>query len=408
MIQAMFKRVAGLDVHLKTVVVTILMETEEGQIKETTKEFRTFAKDLESLAQWLKAEAIELAVMESTGIYWKKPYSVLEEHGIKTFVVNARHVKQVPGRKTDVKDSQWLASLARFGLLKSSFIPEKLLRELRLLSHYRKKLTEILASEKNRIHKVLDEAGVRLHEVVTDINSLSGQDIIAKLIEGEINEDLSKYLRGRAKTKKDLVKDAVDVKLSDNHRFTLQMIREHIKYLEKELAIIDDKIYKGIEPYNEQWQLLQTIPGINAIIAALIIIEIGVDMRRFGDREQFCSWAGMCPGNNESAGRKKSSKTRKGNKMLRTILCEAAYAAVKTNSQFKGKYRGLVIRRGSKRAIVAIGHKILRVIHCVLNKHRPYFDPTISYESLVTHKNAARWMRSLKKFGYLPQYSVAV
>ena len=366
MIEAMFKRVAGLDVHLSNIVVTTLVEQEDGKLQETTREFRTFAKDLDILARWLKEEKVELAVMESTGIYWKKPYSTLEDHGIKTFVVNARHVKQVPGRKTDVKDSQWLASLARFGLLKASFIPEKVLRELRILSRYRKKLTGMLASEKNRIHKVLVEAGIRLNEVVADVNSLSAQDIIAKLIEGEISEDLTKYLRGRARDKKHLLEDAIAVKLGSYHRFTLRMIREHIKHLEKELAMIDGEIYKGIEPYDEQWKLLQTIPGINTIAAALIIIEIGVDMQRFGSREQFCSWAGMCPGNNESAGHKKSGKTRKGNKMIRAILCESAHAAAKTNSQFKTKYRGLVVRKGCKRAIVAIGHKMLRVIHCVL------------------------------------------
>lgn len=407
MLEAIVKRCAGLDVHKMVVVATVIVEHEDGRIEEETKKFGTFRKHRRQMCQWLKSHEIELAVMESTGIYWKAIYARLEKAGIKSYVVNARHVKQVPGRKTDVLDSQWLATLGRAGLLKPSFIPPGDLRELRLVTHQRMKVQGTLHAEKNRLHKVLDDAGIRLGGVVSDIDGVSARRLIEGLIEGKAVEELQVCIRGRLKAKTDEVMESLDGELGPRHRFILQGILNHIRYLEQEVGTYDRYLFDAMSPYQQQWEFLQTIPGVDKIAAAHIIVEIGVEMERFGTMGQLASWAGMCPGNNESAGKRKSGRTRRGNGMIRRILCEVANAARKTKSQFKGKYQGLVIRRGHKRTIIALGHKILRVIYSLLKNNQPYRDPEIDYEAIMIKRNAPRWMKALAKFGYLPQTAKA-
>jgi transposase len=399
--KAVVKKSAGLDVHKKIIVGTILLEQSDGSVLEETKEFGTTARDCEALSNWLSAHAIDLTVMESTGIYWKNIYAALENKGLSVSVVNARHVKQVPGRKTDVKDSQWLARLARYGLLKGSFIPSKDLRELRLVARYRTKLQRTLSSELNRLHKILDDAGIRLGNVVSNINGMTASDIINGLIKGESIEKLLTYVRGKLKKKTEELRAELEGEISARHLFLLKKIKDHVHHLSKEISELDEYLFSAMEPYQQQWEMLQTIPGISTITAALLIIEMGVDMQAFGNREQFCSWAGMCPGNNESAGKKKSGKTRKGNNQLRYLLCESANAAAKTHGQFKQKYKSLLVRRGHKKAVIAIGHKLLRVIFSVLKEKKYYQDPVIDYEQLVVHKNSARWLKMLKKYGVI-------
>ncbi len=396
--EAIVQRSAGLDVHKKIIVVTILLEQPDGTVNEETREYGTTYKACEQLSDWLSSHGIQLSVMESTGIYWKNIYAALEKKGLRVSVVNARHVKQVPGRKTDVKDSQWLARLARYGLVKGSFIPPKDLRELRIIARYRTKLKGMLASEKNRLHKTLDDAGVRLGNVVSDISGVTATEIIAGLVEGKSIDELLDCTRTQLNKKKNELRAELEGELSARHLFLLKKLQEHIAYVEKELRDIDDYLFTAMQPYQKQWEILQTIPGIDAVGAALLIIEMGVDMAQFGSREQCCSWAGMCPGNNESAGKRKSGKTPKGSKQLRYLLCEAAKAASKTDCQFKHKYKSLMIRRGHKKAIVAVGHKMLRVIFSRLKTGEVYQDPKISYEELVVKKNAPRWIRMLKKY----------
>jgi transposase len=396
--EAIVKRSAGLDVHKAIIVVTTLREREDGHCDEQTREYGTDYKACEELADWLLMQDIELSVMESTGIYWKNIYAALEKRGLRVSVVNARHVKQVPGRKTDVKDSQWLARLARYGLVRGSFIPPKDLRELRIVARQRTKLVRILASEKNRLHKILDDGGVRLGKVVSDIGGVSATEIIAGLIEGKPLDELLTFTRGALKKKKEALKLELEAELSSRHLFLLKKIQAHIIFLKEQLQEVDTYLMEAMQPYQKQWEILQTIPGIDTIGAALLIIEIGVDMQVFGSREQFCSWAGMCPGNNESAGKRKSGRTPKGSRQLRYLLCEAANGAAKTNSQFSHKYKSLMIRRGHKKAIVAVGHKILRVIHSRLKYKEVYTDPDVSYEELVVKKNAPRWIRMLAKY----------
>jgi transposase len=262
------KRCAGLDIHRKIIVATILCEEPDGTVKEETREFGGFRKHRRQLTRWLQSNGIELTVMESTGVYHKSIYTDLEKAGLPAQVVNARYVKQVPGRKTDVKDSQWLASLARFGLLKSSFVPPVDLREIRLITRYRLKQQGILAGEKNRLHKVLDDSGIRLGTVVSDINGVSAKRIIAGLIEGKPLKELVELAKGRLKEKSQELRESLEGELSVQHRFLLKQIQAHIDYLEKEIAQLDQHLADAMKPYQDPIELLQTIPGIQQTSAS--------------------------------------------------------------------------------------------------------------------------------------------
>lgn len=404
MIEPLVRCCAGLDVHKAMVVCTVLQENPQGELTKETREYATFSDELTKLANWLASLGVELAVMESTGVYWKSLYEALEAQGLQVYVVNARHIQRVPGRKTDISDSEWLAELGRCGLLRPSFIPPRDLRELRLLTRYRQQVSGMMASEKNRLHKLLDDAGLRLGCVVSDIDGVSARQIIAALIEGDATpEQLVRLARGRLRDKHETLCRAVVGQLSDRHRFLLRTLQNHLQWLEIEIAEIDAQVVAAMEPYQESWQLLQTLPGLDAIGAAMLIAEIGTDMERFGSKERLSSWAGLCPGNNESAGKRKSGRAYRGNRYVKRLLCEAANSACRTNSQFKGMYQGIVIRRGHKRAIMAIAHKLLEVSYVLLKKRQPYVDPKIDYEALTVGRNAPRWIKALKKFGYWPE-----
>lgn len=314
--EPILKRVAGLDIHREMIMCTLIKEHENGEIKKTTKAFKSFRKDILFLAKWLKEEKVELAVMESTSIYWKSVYEGLENEEILPIVVNARHIKSVPGRKTDVKDSEWLAELGRCGLLRKSFIPPRDLRELRLITRYRRKVSGILASEKNRLNKILDDGGVRLGCVVSDIDGVSAKKMVKALAAGEKDKKkLADMAVGSLKKKKRDLMASLDGGLGERHRFMLKLIENHIEYLFQELDEIDEVIEKAMDPYQEEWIILQTIPGVDRIGAAILLAEIGVDMSQFGKKERLCSWAGMCPGNNESAGKKKVESPTEGTTM---------------------------------------------------------------------------------------------
>jgi transposase len=404
--EAVHKRVAGIDVHRMKHVVTILIE-QDGALSCQTREFGGFKRDMRALVAWLQQNRIQHVVMESTGIYWKSVFSHLEAASLPALVVNAFHVKNVPGRKTDVSDSEWLAQLARFGLLRGSFIPPKDLRELRVVSRYRRKLTTTLAGEKNRLHKLLDDAGIKLGGVVADIDGVYARKMVEGLIEGRAPEQLSALGRGRLKSGREVLEAAMDGDLSARHRLVLKMVLSHLRYLEQELAHLDRYLVAAMNPYAWAWRLLQTIPGIDQISAAMIVIEIGDDLSRFGSASRLASWAALCPGNNESAGKRKTGKVRHGNPIVRYLLCEAANAARKTKTLFRAKYESLVIRRGYKKTIIAIAHKLIRTIYIVLDRRKPYRDSAFDYEAASVAKNAPRWIRALKKYGYWPQVAAA-
>ena len=301
-LQPIFRRVADIDVHRMLHVATIVVEQPDGSIVQNSREFGGFKRDCRALSVWLVEMNVELVVMESTGIYWKSLYNHLARAGIEAWVVNAHFVKHVPGRKTDMSDSQWLAVLARFGLVRGSFIPPQDLRELRMVSRYRRKLNAMHASEINRLHKILDDGGIKLGGVVSDINGVSARAMVAGLIEGKPISELLDMARGALKLKREDLQAALDGDLTKRHMFVLAHLHAHINILEKDLAELDAYILGAMTPYHWAHRLLQTIPGIDQIASALILIEIGDDMTRFGAPDRLAAWAALCPGNNESAG----------------------------------------------------------------------------------------------------------
>lgn len=294
------KRGCGLDVHKDTVVACIMGDG----IKKEIRTYRTFTQDLKSLKEWLKENSITHIAMESTGVYWKPVYNILED-GFEVLLVNARHIKNVPGRKTDVKDSEWLCKLLRNGLLKGSYIPSEDIRELRDLTRYRRKLVEGISSERNRIEKVLQEGNIKISSVLSDSFGVNGSKIIEELIKERPEvEELVEGIKGRLKVKKELIKEALISELKSHHKFMIKASLEHISSLEKLIADIDKEISRKLEKYSKEYELLQEIPGVKEIAAATIIAEIGSDVDKFPTAEHLSSWAGMSPGNNESAGKK--------------------------------------------------------------------------------------------------------
>jgi len=406
-LQPLHRRVAGIDVHRMLHVVTVLIEQTDGSMQRQTREFGGFRRDCRALAAWLSELGVELVVMESTGIYWKSVHAHLENAGIPAWVVNAHMIKHVPGRKTDIADSEWLAVLARFGLVRASFIPPKDLRELRLVSRYRRKLSAMCASEVNRLHKILDDGGIKLGGVVSDINGVSARAMVSALIEGKSIEHMLGLARGRLKQRREDLGASLEGDLSARHLFVLEHIHAHIETLQRELAQIDAYLLAAMQPYAWAHQLLQTIPGIDEIAAALILIEIGDDMARFGCAARLACWAALSPGNNESAGKRKSGRTRHGNSIIRFILCECANAARMTRSTLAAKYKSLMVRKSHKKAIVAVAHKMIRLIFVLLTRRQVYLDRGIDYAAISAKKNAPRWIKQLKIIGRWPSRETA-
>jgi transposase len=398
---AIYRCVAALDVHQSKLTVCILYENESGEIITELKEFGGFKRDRRAMADWVASFQPELVVMESTGIYWKSPYAALEKQGLTIRVVNARHVKQVPGRKTDFADAQWLAILARNGLLRGGFVPQGVFRELRLIARQTQKLTGILSGEKNRLHKILNDGGIRLGVVVSDIHGKSAKAMIKGLLAGEPPEQVLKYASNRLKASEEELLDALAGDLSPSHQFVLTELMAHIDELEARIETFRQALLQGLAPYQAILRSLQTIPGLDETGAALLLVEIGDDMSAFGTPERLASWAGVCPGNNESAGKKKTGKTRKGNPYVRRILCEASNAASRTQCRLQDMFKGLLIRRGRKRAIFALAHKILKIVFLLIERGDYYRDATVDYEKLSVQRNAPRWIKTLKKYGYI-------
>lgn len=401
-LQPIHRRVAGIDVHRMLHVVTVLIEQPDGSIERHSREFGGFKRDCRALAAWLAELGVQLAVLESTGIYWKSVFAHLERAGIPAWVVNAHAIKHVPGRKTDVADSEWLAVLARFGLVRGSFIPPQDLRELRLISRYRRKLSAMLAAETNRLHKILDDGGIKLGAVVSDIKGVSARAMVQGLIAGKDEAALLAQARGALKRKSEALAASLDGDLSARHLFVLKHLQAHIDLLERELSELDTYLIAAMRPYAWAHGLLQTIPGIDEVAACLILIEIGDDMTRFGSPERLACWAALSPGNNESAGKRKSGRTRHGNNIIRFILCECANAARMTKSSLAAKYRSLMVRKSHKKAIVAVAHKMIRLIFLLLQRRQPYIDPGINYAEMSARKNAPRWIKQLKAIGKWP------
>jgi transposase len=400
----LYKRVIGLDVHQAQITACALIEGSDGTTQIEGRTFGAFKRDRRALADWCVSLKPDLVVMESTGIYWKSPYTYLEEVGIRATVVNARHVKQVPGRKTDVADAEWLATLGRAGLLRASFVPPAKLRGLRLVARQRQKLGGHLASEKNRLGKVLADAGIRLGAVVSDPHGKSARAMTKALIEGATPEAASVHASKLLRTPRKEIEAALDGELNATTCFVAAEIQRHIEELEAQIARFDAYLLDSLSEPAERnaLKLLETIPGINRIGAAMLLVEVGITMSEFRGADALASWSGLCPGNNESAGKRRHGKCRKGNPYVRRLLCEFANAAIKTQCAIKAKYQALVIRTGRKRAIIACAHKILRTIFYMLSRNQPYRDTTVDIEALIVKRNAPRWIRALTRHGFLP------
>jgi len=400
-LKPMHRRVIALDVHQAKITACAVIEHDDGRVEVTKRDFGAFRRDRRALAEWALQIGPEVVVMESTGVYWKSPFAALEAVGIIAWVVNARHVKAVPGRKTDMADAQWLATLARAGLLRASFIPPARMRELRLVARQRQKLVGMCSAEKNRLHKVLVDAGIRINVLVNDIHGQSARAMVKALLQDRpLHEVLD--LKGRLRASRVELFEALSTEqLSATHRFVANEILQHIEQIEQRIALMDQYLLQGLQPWQAQLKLLQTIPGIDEQGAAMLLVEIGADMDAFGSAERLASWVGICPGNNESAGKRKSGRIRRGNAWVRRLLCEFAQAAARTRCAFKDKFQALAIRKGHKKSIVALAHKILRTVYAMLANGAHYQDRAVDYEALNVQRNAPRWIKMLRKHGFI-------
>jgi transposase len=402
--QPILESCCGLDVHKSMVMACIAHGQLDKPPKFEIRKFSTMTSDLRELKKWLKEYNVTAVAMESTGIYWKPIFNILED-GFDVVLANAQHIKNVPGRKTDIKDCQWIARLFRNGLISGSFIPPRDIRELRDLTRTRRKLVEEMASEKNRVQKVLEDANIKISSVVSKVFGVSSLNMISVLLEKDelSEEEISKLAKGALKKKVDQLVKALDGNVTDHHRFLLKQHLAHIDFLAGQIKEFDEEIKKKLKPYESKFKDIQSVTGIKDVSAASVIAEIGVDMSKFPDEAHLSSWAAICPGNNESAGKKKSGKTRRGNNYLKATLTESAWAASRTkDSALSALYHNIARRRGKKRALVAVGHRILIEIYRVLRTGKPYQDVGADIVNERRSKNREQAMvRDLKRRGYV-------
>ena len=381
-----YERCCGLDIHKKTVAACVVVPSPPGPREDAQgarKEVRTFGTvtdDLLALADWLTAVGVTHVAMESTGVYWKPIFNLLEG-SFELLLVNAQHVKQVPGRKTDVRDCEWLADLLRHGLVRGSYVPDRPQRELRELTRYRTAVLRERSAEVNRVQKTLEGANVKLASVATDIMGRSGREMLAALVAGETDGvALAALAHGRLREKLPQLERALAGRMNAHQRFLLTHQLAHIDFLEAQLEQISEEIGARLRPFEPALVALEGIPGVGRRTAETLLAELGTDMTRFPTAGHLASWAGMCPGNNESAGKRRSGRTRKGSPWLRAALVEAGRAAARTKRSYLGaQYRRLAARRGAKRAAVAVGHTILSIAHHLLRHGTAYQDLGVTY-----------------------------
>jgi transposase len=443
------RRCAGLDVHKDTVVACARWLDDGDRVHRAVRTFGTTTPDLLELLDWLRQHQVRIVAMESTGVYWKPLFNLLEGNA-EVLLVNPEHIKKVPGRKTDVKDCEWIAQLLQHGLVKASFVPGRPIRELRDLTRQRTQLTGEKASVANRIQKVLEDANLKLGSVASGVLGASGRDMLRAVIAGvDGSEALANLARGRLRRKLPQLRKALTGRVTEHHRFLLQLHLDHLAHLERLLGRLDQRIHQelekdrppdppargavgpatplaaagepsataaaggaGVPPgltsggaplglWPALW-LLVTIPGINRRTAEVVLAEIGTDMGRFATPEQLASWAGLCPGSNESAGKRRSGRTRHGDRWLRSALVQAAWAASRTRNTYVGaQYRRLARRRGRKKALVAVAHTLLVMCYQVLRKGEPYRELGAAYLDQLGPERRTRYLiRQLESLGH--------
>ena len=398
----LYPRCAGLDVHKETVAACVRIALGGGRVRQEVRTFRTETSGLLELADWLTDEQVSHVAMESTGVYWKPVWNILE--GLfELLLVNAEHIKQVPGRKTDVKDCQWIAELLQHGLLKPSLVPEQSVRQLRDLTRQRVQLVRQKVQVANRIQKALEDANIKLASVASDVLGASGRDMIRAIVRGESDPVvLAELARQRLRAKIPQLQEALLGEVTDHHRFLLGMLLEQVEFLEGQIARLGQRIAEVLPaPFEEAIGRLQTIPGIDRRAAENIVAEIGPDMSPFPSAGHLASWVGICPGNHESAGKRRSGRTTKGNTWLRVTLVQCAWAASHTKGTYlSAQYKRLAARRGKKRALVAVGHTLLGIVYALLKKRSTYRELGADYlDRQDKERLKQRLLRRLEKLG---------
>jgi transposase len=397
-----FQNVAGLDVHKKTVVAAIIVQRADDGWYQARRTFGTMTADLLELSDWLIEEGVTHVAMESTGEYWKPVFNILENN-FEVILVNAQHLSKVPGRKTDQSDAEWIAELLQHGLLKASFIPPVGQRELRELTRFRATFVRERATLVNRVQKVLESANIKLASVASDVMGVSGRAMLEALVEGQTSpEQMAELAKGQLRNKRQELVRALEGRVKPHHRFLLTELLCQIDSLEETIARFDQEIADYCRPFEEAVVLLDTIPGVARATAEAIVAEIGTDMSRFPTADHLASWAGVAPGNHESAGKRHSGKTRKGNKPLGAALNQAAHAASRTkNTYLSAQYHRLAARRGKKKAIVALMHSILVMSYHIIQRQEPYRELGGNYfDQRKPEVTARRLVNRLERLGF--------
>jgi transposase len=403
--EVLHEHCAGLDVHKQTVVACVLHSGADGVTRKETRSFSTMLPDLEKLRDWLLQAGCSCAAMEATGVYWKPVYNVLEGH-LQVLVVNAEHIKAVPGRKTDVKDAEWIADLVRHGLVRASFIPERPQRELRELTRLRAAFVQDRSRAVNRLQKSLEGANIKLASVLSDVTGVSGQRILDALLDGEDDPEVLVGLsHGKLRPKHEALKQALMGKLTGRLRFVVSQELAQIRSLDDQIAACDEEVAHEMRPFDSEIERLDGIPGIARRSAENIIAEIGVDLSRWPTAAHFSSWSGTCPGNRASGGKRKRAGVRKGNPWLKRCATEAAWAAGRTKNSYLGaRFRQLSASKGHKRALVALAHEILIIVYYLITRRRDYEDLGVHYlEARNREAIQRRATRQLQHLGFQVQ-----
>jgi transposase len=399
--QVVYMCCAGLDVHKETVSVCISRCEADGKKSQQLRVYGTFTKDLLALVDWLQENRVTQVAMEATGVYWRPVWAVLEGH-FPQMLVNPQHIKAVPGRKTDTKDCEWIADLLQHGLLKGSFVPPTPIQDLRDLTRYRIELRQSQNRVANRLQKFLEQANLKLSSVASDVLGVSGRRMLEAIIAGQDNpEQLAQLARGKLKSKTADLAQALKGWVRDHHRFLLAEYLDEWEALGQRIQRMEAEIDQRIRPFEPAVALWQTIPGVDRVTACHLVAEIGVDMNHFPTAQHLASWAALCPGNHESAGKRKSGKTRAGNKWLRRTLCQAAWAVTrKKNCYLAAQFKRLAARRGGKRAAIAVAHSILIIGYHLLKTGQSYQELGGNYLEQIHKEQLQRYyVRRLQKLG---------
>ena len=403
--EVLYERCCGIDVH-KRIVVACLKCGKQQEIRE----FGTTTDELRTLTKWLQDNGCQMIAMESTGSYWKPLYNIFELSALDAMVVNAHDMKNVPGRKTDVKDAEWIADLLQHGLLRASYIPTREQRELRELSRYRKSLIEERSRELNRLQKMLEGGNIKLTSVVSDINGRSARNLLTRMLRHDMpltKEEISSMIHGRLRRKVEAIMKALDGFLTPLQKQLMLKVVDHIDDMTKRIDEMDTLMDQYLTDYHEAIHKLDEVPGIGRQSAETILAEIGLDMSRFPTEKHFSSWAGLAPGNNESAKKRRYGRTTKGNMTLKTTLIQCAKSAVKKADSFlAAQYQRLVVRRGANRATVAVAHTMLIAIYHMLKDNVPFIDLGAAYyNKFNTQSKINHFLKKLKQLGWEPDFA---